>query len=140
MTQFTIQKNGFNKIIYFYVLFKESCLFSRRVTPLLGDNSNKKFFLTPPPLYTRTESVNGMVSHVKLSHPTSIICWVCGQSWSDKQGKVTWWLDDLMTWWLDYLITWLLVYLITWLLDYLITRLLDYLITWLLDYLMIFQS
>jgi len=42
----------------------------------------------PQHMVFRTESVNGMVSHVKLSHPTSIICWVCGQSWSDKQGKM----------------------------------------------------
>ena len=36
----------------------------------------------------RTETLNGMVSHVKLGHPNSIMCWVCGMGWSTQEGKV----------------------------------------------------
>ncbi|XP_023346151.1 zinc finger protein 271 isoform X3 [Eurytemora carolleeae] len=44
--------------------------------------------LCPHHMIFRTETLNGMVSHVKLGHPNSIMCWVCGMGWSTQEGKL----------------------------------------------------
>jgi len=43
--------------------------------------------LCPQHMTFRTESLNGMVSHVKLSHGKLIMCWVCGFAVSHLEGK-----------------------------------------------------
>jgi hypothetical protein len=89
----TCEYRKFSNVCVSPIVQEERCWYRYCVNNPYTRSSNLMFYYPRVRKLTdrvcRTDTLNGMVSHVKLGHPLHIMCWVCGTSWSSLQGQVS---------------------------------------------------